>query len=706
MDNLFTHKQIRCKYCEFDFSLIGFGSAAESVCPMCGEDNGPLPPPEERRQTADGRQQDVSSSDAPSCSVEQCPLLTGDESGQAVAKQLGLQIQAKRKRRRTILAWTSMFQVCVILGTALFIVQSSFTHKEEPPVSPVITLEIEPVIEPTVEERLSPEPAPLSRKPKELVDPAHAEAEDKVAQILNPPGSESFLTLEPSGHPISPHEGETGQDILSPPPLSGAPVITTDEHVEPTPSLPLPPVDPNSLEMADALLKLAKTTLAEAPEQCVEQVMRAAQIYEQHGHPLPQSLYWILSNAFAAQAWGEPLLDSAHAVETMTLSPDSRYLLAQLRDRTVRLWDLQGSEHERSAYLLDAGSAEYVKFMFTPNLRWIIGGQKNGTIRIWDMSLRNPAETVVTLRERVPELQDIQISPDGQWLAAFGLAPRGESIRQVSIQRERSATPANSSPYPVLLWNLNPMEAGSLPAAMLVSSTSPQPVQVVRFSPNSDRLAVGRKDAAVWVYDLTGGRVNDEPIVLQGHLLGITQIAFAPCGKWIATGSQDNTVRLWDLSHSQSATELATLYGHIGWISALSIDASGEYIVSGSYDRTIRIWNVRRDRLDMAVHRGPTVLLETSLGIPETLLVTQNGDKLIALGDEGSLGIFHLPSLLAGDPEALHRSVTFRNRRLSISECLLMGYDQQYLIFSYEHLLNPANSGIRLWSLYPYALVR
>jgi WD40 repeat protein len=314
----------------------------------------------------------------------------------------------------------------------------------------------------------------------------------------------------------------------------------------------------------------------------------------------------------------------------------------------------------------------------------------------------------------------MQISPDGQWLAAFGHTPIGvavaepqhaeQPIQQVSHRLDRSPTPANtlpnSSPYPVLLWNLQQMELGNIPTAMPISSASMQPTQVVRFSPNSDQLAIGRKAAVVGVYDLTARGVNGDPITLQGHQLGITQIAFAPCGRWIASGSQDNTVRLWDLSPYQIGAELATLYGHIGWISALSIDPTGEYIVSGSYDRTIRIWNVKRDRLDATVHRGPTVLLETNLGIPEALLITQDGDKLIALGDVGSLGIFHLPSLLEGDSEALDRSVTFRNRRLSISQCLLLGDEQQFLIFSYEHLQNPANSGIRLWSLDPFSLAQ
>ena len=728
MIDLFTHKQMRCKYCEFEFSLIGFGNAAEIVCPMCGEDNGSLLPLEEKLHDAsptDSQEKNVTETQEPGgvrppvspvppyCSVEHCPLLTGGASDKAVAEQLGLRIQAKRKRRRTILAWTILIQVCILTGTALFLVQTRLMHKDNQAVNPVVTVEIEPVMEPASEDVSLPEYAALSLKLGEQVEPAHAEVENRIAQIGNSTDNESSIVYKTSHHSGFPHEEKMVPETPLPPPSpSDPPMIATSEYVETTPLSPLLSLDPDSLEMADALLELAKTTLAENPEECVTQITQAAQIYEQHGYPLPQSMYWTLSNAYASLAWGEPLLESSPAIEVMTLSPDSRYLLAQLRDKTVRVWDLQSAENGRSAYLLDSGTAEYVKFIFTSNLRWIIGGQKNGIIRIWDMSLRNPAESVITLTERVPDLQDIQISLNGQWLAAFGHASKGinvaetqpvdQLIRQVNYQRERSKPPRNSSPYPVLLWNLRPMEAGGVPTATPVASASQQPVQVIRFSPNSDKLAIGRKDAVVGVYDLTTRGINNDPLILRGHQLGVTQIAFAPHGNWMATGSQDNTIRLWDLSNSAFAPEPITLYGHRGWISTLSIDASGEYIVSGSYDRTIRIWNVRQDRLDSVLNRGVTVL-ETSLGIPESLLVTQDGDKLIALGTEGSLGVYHLPSLMRGDPDAVCRSVTFRNSKLSISKCLLTG-DDQCLIFSYEHLLDPANSGLRLWSLTPYSV--
>jgi len=733
MTELFAHKQIRCEYCEFEFSFTGFSSAAKIVCPACGGENvlpsspqtPAAPPVSEEPQPESPEVLPQAAIEKPVlCSVEHCPLLTGNESGnarvgKAIAEQMGLRLLHKKKQRWTILMWTVTLQVCVLLGATLFIAKALWIPQEIP--AHTVAVNTETPTEPThVDAR----------------QPAHAVVQPALLGNTPPPNYapnyvSDFGYIAPSVEPeniVSPHE--MAQDMFSPlvydpslmptdPPITAPNMLSAAPGYASEATLPPPPfIEPvATLDMADDLLESAKATLTTAPENSVNQAVRAAKIYEQYGQMYPDSIYWILGNAFASLSWGESLLESSPAVETMTLSSDSRWLLTQLKDRTVWLLDLQSPANDRTEYLLDPGTAEYVKFVFSPDLRWIIGGQKNGTIRIWDMSLKNPVGTVVTFTERVPDLQDLQISPNGQWLAAFGRSPLhialsgnilpgqkkpGQLIQQVNYQRPDRFDTADSSPYPVLLWNLRQMEAGGVPMAIAIPSM-PQPVQVICFSPNSDRIAVGRRDAIVRVYDLMARGVNDDPFVLRGHQLGVTQIAFAPNGQWIATGSQDNTVCLWNLASSKFAPESATLYGHIGWISTLTIDQSGEYIFSGSYDRTIRIWNVKDNRIGTALKEEP-IILETNLGVPESLFITRDGDKIIALGKEGGLGIYHLPSILGHKPMEDIRAVTFRNSRLSISKCLLTS-DDQLLIFSYDHLTNPSNNGIRLWALQPQSFV-
>ena len=723
MIELFTHKQIRCEHCEFEFFFTGFGSTTKIVCPACGEEN-TLSPPQSKPVVSSIVDEpkpefseflSLSVTEKPVlCSVERCPLLTGDESGHVIIEQMGLRLRKKKNRRQTILTWTVTFQVCILIGVILFVTKTLLIPKE----SPVFT---------TAADTSTEEKKHIDTSPLVYADSLPVLAEVKIVPNNIPNNNDFFVPIVEPECVVPPLE--TVQEILLPPVQESpspveVPIVTPNllsvatSHTQES-TLPLPPVaepseaEPVTLEMADDLLISAKTTLTTDPESSVKQAVQAANIYEQLGQPFPDSMYWILGNAFALLSWGEPLLESAPAIETMTLSSDNRYLLAQLKDKTVWLWDVQSSASVRGGYLLDSGTEKYIKFVFTPDLHWIIGGQTNGTIRIWDMSLRNPADTVITFTERIPDLQDLQISPNGQWLAAFGRSSQGVSlagkrqsvqpIQQVNYQRSDRFNPSDSSLYPVLLWNLRQMEGGVVPTAMVIPSL-PHPVQVIRFSPNSDRIAIGRKDAVVLVYDLTLRGINEEPFILRGHQLSVTQIVFAPNGQWIATGSQDNTVRLWNLTSSKASPESATLYGHLGWISTLTIDQTGEYIFSGSYDRTIRIWNVKNNRIGTAL-KEESIVLETNLGVLESLSITRDGDKLIALGNEGCLGIYHLPSMLRDESAGNFRAVTFHNSGLSISK-FLVTTDDQLLIFSYEHLSNPLNSGIRLWALQPQPFVR
>ena len=693
MTTLFTPKQIRCEHCGFEFMMTEFGSAAKIVCLACGQETtlsstSAPPSPDATGYTAEfpgilSRP----STEALLCSVEQCPLLTNSEEGSTIADQVRYRLRKKAERRRNILAWTVTLQVCVLIGVLLFVAKPFLIPDKSPATNLIANIAIEPDAVPTDATPLHPiyvSPPPLPAVPEAMAAVSHT---PKHAPFV-PSDTTEHADVSVDVFPLA-----TANQVF-PPPIFDAAIGAEIGTAFPSPPLAenpetlsplLPPTDPISIEMAESLLKSAKATLATAPESSVQQSVRAAKIYEELGQVLPDSLYWIIGNACASLSWGEPLLESSPAIETITLSANNRFLLAQLRDRTVWLWDLQSPEGERGAYPLDKGTAEYVKFVFSPDLHWIIGGQKGGTIRIWDMRREDPAEMVpITFVEEVPDLKDLQISPNGQWLAAFGNVPRPD----------RSNNASDSPSYPVLLWNLRQMESGVVPMATLLPA-APQSTQIIQFSPNSDRLAVGSKDAIVRVYDLNTRGVGEEHFILRGHKLGITQIVFAPCGQWVATGSQDNTVRLWNLTASRLSPESTTLSGHIGWISALTIDKTGEYIISGSYDRTIRIWNIRRNRITL---NAQPIVLKTNLGVPESLALTQDGDKMVVLGSEGSLGIYHLASLLADDPENDYRAVTFRNSEFSISRSLLTT-DDQLLIFSYEHLSNPLNNGIRLWAL-------
>lgn len=124
-------------------------------------------------------------------------------------------------------------------------------------------------------------------------------------------------------------------------------------------------------------------------------------------------------------------------------------------------------------------------------------------------------------------------------------------------------------------------------------------VSAVRFSPNSEILAVGDWTGSVQLFSVP----NLEPqMVLRGHKAMIGGVAWFPDAtspgspvspeaiNLASSGGQgDNDVHLWSLKQD---TPLATLSGHTGRVCKIEFHPSGRYLASASYDTTWRLWDV------------------------------------------------------------------------------------------------------------------
>ncbi|MGL4593728.1 MAG: WD40 repeat domain-containing protein [Thermoguttaceae bacterium] len=509
------------------------------------------------------------------------------------------------------------------------------------------------------------------------------------------------------------------------------------------------------LTSAEAILDEAKSLITSNPELCLQELLHAFSVYEEINEEPPQSFYWYLSRVYASLNWGEMLFDNSLPVESLEISRNSRWLLTQTKDNTIWVWDLLQNtdaqdEMNRVGFRLDRGESPFLNVVFTPDYRFVIAGQTNGRIQIWDMTLKNPADSAMTLLDVVAGLQELKISPDGRWLAAFGkmneseviaasqqflrplpispiqnctelvsytnphgnLAPvdlrnnaakmHNESLRipqktnfdpfSKTVKAEKISDETNSIPEnAVCLWDLQQLELGYIPQPIFISGHR-ESILSMQFSPDSRWFATGSQDATARVYELDQMSESPNAIVLRGHQLGVIALAFDPNGNWIATGSCDNSVRVWSLRESRISPDSVALTGHLGWISSLAVDSSGKRLFSGSFDSTIRVWTFYNDNIDSVSETIPQIITGEQ-GAIQQILLSEDGKKLCSIGSDFSLCIRNIDGL----PHEQY-SVLFRNRNLPIKRIAITP-NSQWLLFSYTNKQNPENSGVRLWPL-------
>ncbi len=115
------------------------------------------------------------------------------------------------------------------------------------------------------------------------------------------------------------------------------------------------------------------------------------------------------------------------------------------------------------------------------------------------------------------------------------------------------------------------------------------PVTAVKFSPDSDVLAVGGYEALRLIEPVTGTLLA----TLAGQIDAVRSIAFSPDGKLIAASSgapqSEGEIHIWDLRSHQL---LKTMRGHKDCIYSIAWSPDGKLIASGSYDKLVKLWNV------------------------------------------------------------------------------------------------------------------
>ncbi|WP_333820396.1 nSTAND1 domain-containing NTPase [Ohtaekwangia sp.] len=199
----------------------------------------------------------------------------------------------------------------------------------------------------------------------------------------------------------------------------------------------------------------------------------------------------------------------------------------------------------------------------------------------------------------------LDVSPDGNWLAAAGLNTQNEKRNYVELYNlnNMSAAPKRIEGYTYAIENLNftPDSKGffardnsgkSIRYSDLSTSreviSSPVKINAINLSADGSKLAGAGENGSLFIWDVKNNFAVSEIKDLGMHL---TSVTFSPEGRRIVVGDNAGLVKIFDV---QNNIVVRVLSGHTSSIEQIRFNHAGTFMATASKDKTVRLWNINR----------------------------------------------------------------------------------------------------------------
>jgi WD40 repeat protein len=303
--------------------------------------------------------------------------------------------------------------------------------------------------------------------------------------------------------------------------------------------------------------------------------------------------------------------DHTNWVHDVTWSPDSKYIASASSDRTVHVWEWEGTSGKR-LFTYKGHSRRVNSVAWLPDI--------------------NTDEALI-------DIDLIQEWSDGMWIASAGNdktvqvwhAKTGEQctiyrghkdwVNAITWSPDRTKIASASNDKTVQVWHA----ASGTPLITYRNHTNW--VNAVAWSPDGTKIASASSDKTVQIWDAKTGR---HILTYNGHTQGVYSVLWSPRGVSIASASKDKTVQIWDpttgdhgltypehsfpvlsLARSPHGRRMASAseknvhvwYGatgdniiinsqHKDCIRAIAWSPNGRYLASASDDKTVQVRSV------------------------------------------------------------------------------------------------------------------
>ncbi|MEE1093916.1 MAG: TIR domain-containing protein, partial [Bacteroidales bacterium] len=209
----------------------------------------------------------------------------------------------------------------------------------------------------------------------------------------------------------------------------------------------------------------------------------------------------------------------SYFVNSVSWSPDGRYLASGSWNKTVIIWDANSGEKLKT---LEGNSGYVYSVSWSPDGKYLASDSDDNTVIIWDVK---NGEKLKSLKGHSDGVLSVSWSPDGKYLAS------GSFDRTIKIWDANSGQ------------ELKTLEGHS------------NDVNSVSWSPDGKYLASGSQrwngDILIGCIEIWDAKSGEKLKTLEGHYKSVGSVSWSPDGKYLASDSDDYTLIIWDANSGQ-----------------------------------------------------------------------------------------------------------------------------------------------------------